>query len=208
MLYFDKFPTLKYNVDGSTNYRRTLTDITFRLKLREKIKQNMYSYYNVDVSDDDTMEILAEKYYGNPEYHWVIAIANDILDPQYDWPLNYATYTNYLINKYGSQANADSIIHHYEKTIKRTDRVTNEVSEITLEIQLAEYNALSAYSYRAIDLDNNTTVIEEVTKKAVTATEYEFNLNEAKRQKKIIKLEYLPQILDEFTDLVSGKELA
>lgn len=203
--YFDEFPTLVYNTsDTIYKNRTTLTDITFRLKIREKIKNNIFSYYVVDVSDDDTMEILAEKYYGDPEFHWIIALANDIIDPQYDWPMSYRTYVNYINNKYGSAAAADIQIHHYEKIISRYHQGTRTTNEQVIEILENAYNSLPETSFEQFDLSDGSTIEQTITKRAVTASEYEYELNNRKKQIKVIKKDYLPAILDEFRTFVSG----
>lgn len=38
-------------------------------------------YYKVDASTVDRLDIIANKVYNNSNYWWVIAIANDIIDP-------------------------------------------------------------------------------------------------------------------------------
>lgn len=204
--YFDQFPTIQYNASGEPYKNRVnITDVTFRLKFREKVKNNIYSYYVVDVSDDDTLEILAEKYYGNPEYHWVIAMANDIVDPQYDWPLPYRAYVNYINNKYGSAANSELQIHHYEKVISRYHQGTRTTDETVIEIQESTYNDLPETAFRQFDLSDGSTVEETITKRAITAAQYEYDLNNKKKQQKIIKKEYLGQILDEFKDFLRNE---
>lgn len=198
-IYFNQFPKLNYNMEGTPYKNRTvLTDITFRLKIREKVKENLFSYYTVDISDDDTIEILAAKYYGDSEYHWIIALANDIVDPQYDWPLNYRSYVNYINNKYGSAANADLTVHHYEKVIKRYNQYSRTTDEIIIEIQEDAYNAMPAYSFRQFNLADGVTVEETITRRVVTASEWEYDRNNKKKQLKIIKKDYLPNILSEF----------
>lgn len=202
--YFDSYPRLSYNPSGSPYKNRTsITDVTFRLKMRDRIKNTLFSYYTVDISDDDTMEILAAKYYGSPEFHWVIALANDIIDPQYDWPLNYRSYVSYITKKYGSVANAELIPHHYEKVIRRYHQGTKTTYEEVYEIQQDTYDFLPTYAFRQFDLVDGTTVEETITTRIISASQYEFDLNNKKKQMKIIKKEYLGNILDEFAGLTS-----
>ena len=40
----------------------------------------------------DTPEIIASKYYGDPEKHWIVLLANDIINPFFDFPLNYQEF--------------------------------------------------------------------------------------------------------------------
>lgn len=200
--YFNYFPKTQYNPYGNNN-KKTITDITFRLKFRDVIKRNIYSYYNAEVSDDDTIEILAHKYYGSSEYHWIIALINDIIDPQYDWPLNYTSFLKFINKKYGSIANAETQIHHYEKVVTRKDQETGTIDETIIEIQQVNYNALPATSYEALTLSDGSTIEETITKRAITAMQYETELNNAKRNIKLIKKMYLPKVLEEFTRIIN-----
>lgn len=201
--YFNYFPKTQYSPDSSSNNKKTITDITYRLKIRDIIKRNIYSYYTVDISDEDTLEILAHKYYGSSEYHWIVALANDIIDPQYEWPLNYNSFLNYINDKYGSKENAELQVHHYEKVITRKDQTTGTIDEIIIEIQQVDYALLSSSSYEALTLSDGNTIEETITKRTVSAMQYETDLNNAKRVKKLIKRQYLPQILDEFAKLTN-----
>lgn len=204
-IYFDTFPKLSYNPSGSPYKNRTaITDVLFRLKLRDKIKNTLFSYYTVDISDDDTMETLAAKYYGDPEYHWLIAMANDIVDPQYDWPLNYRSYVNYINKKYGSAAAADAQVHHYEKVITRYHQGTRTTTEIVLEIQESTYLDLPTYAFRQIDLVDGSTIEETITTRSISAAQWEYDQNNKKKQMKIVKKEYLTPILDEFAELTKN----
>lgn len=201
-IYFDSFPQITYNPSGSPyKNRTTMTDVLFRLKLRDKIKDTLFSYYTVDVSDDDTMETLAAKYYGDPEYHWIIAMANNIIDPQYDWPLSYRAYVNYIINKYGSVENSELAIHHYEKVVKRFNQGSRVTDEIIYEIQESTYNDLPEYAFRQFDLVDGTTIEETITTRIIYASQWEYDQNNRKKQIKVIKKEYLRSILDEFAEL-------
>lgn len=199
--FYTLFPKIKYNHDGNSyNNTTVMTNVLFRIKILQKIKNNIYTYYDVDISDTDTIEIIADNYYGDPEYHWVIALANDIVDVHYDWPMNSRVFTNYIKSKYGSVANAKTQNHHYEKTIKRV--TINGTYEDTIEIDSDTYASLAGSSFESFTLSDGTTVDETITKKAVSCYEFERDANEKKRRIKIIKKEYLPQILGEFRKLM------
>jgi len=48
--------------------------------------------------------------YGNAQYHWVIMLANERYDYLADWPMTQVALDQYVIDKYGDQADA---VHHY-----------------------------------------------------------------------------------------------
>lgn len=115
MTYFTNFPQILYSFStGQTIDAFAMTDITRRVKIDDFNIQNTLSYDEYDVIDGDTPEIIADKLYNNPEYHWTILIANEIIDPRYDWPLDVRSLQNYISSKYG--VGNEFAVHHYENT--------------------------------------------------------------------------------------------
>lgn len=128
--FFDLFPTIPYDIQGKqlTNYQN-VTNIFFRMRVIREVLSSTSTYYEHLVRDDETPEILADKIYGDPEAHWIILMANDIIDAQYDWPLNYRNFQNYIVNKYGSVEIAKTTLHHYEKVVRREENLSGTVTE-------------------------------------------------------------------------------
>lgn len=224
MPFFDLFPKIPYDIDGRrlTNYH-TVTNVFFRLRVVRAALENIAAYYEYLIQDSDTPEILAEKIYRNPEAHWIILLANDIVDPQYDWPLNATAFEKYIIGKYGSVASAQSQIHHYEKVIERTESLTGIVSATRFQInqtRLTDDPETVPYDYyegsgslpetqefNTYDMPGGRTVEETVYRNAVSAYDWEDELNNAKRAIKIIKPEYYAQIIREFTALTGNSNM-
>jgi hypothetical protein len=218
-LYFDKFPVLLYNIEGKRlSTYQTTTNIFFRVRVIREILANISAYYEYLISDSDTPEILADKVYGNPEAHWLILMTNDIVDPQYGWPLNSTNFNNYIIKKYGSIANAQTQIHHYEKVVTREEQLTGIVTESrftvnedkltnnTLDVPYDYYENLpETQEVNTYNLQNGRTVVEIIRRDAITCYDYENDLNEKKRAIKIIKPEYYGQIVREFDELTNTK---
>jgi hypothetical protein len=88
-------------------------DITRNIRFRRDILANIAVYDEYDIIDGETPEIVAERIYGNPEYHWIVMLANDRYDYRNDWPLTYNNLQQYITDKYGSAANN---VHHYENS--------------------------------------------------------------------------------------------
>jgi hypothetical protein len=203
MAYFEYYPLNFYDLSDSKNQRKIVANITARTKILDSIKNATYIYYIYDIRDGDTPEILASKYYDNPNKHWLILFANDIVDPIYDWPLSYANFEKFIVNKYGSYTSASTLIHHYEKIITKTDSVTQQVTTNKYEIDLDTYNSLPASNIETINLKSGNTVKIETTKKIVYAYDYELELNESKRTIKIIDKIYSQQIENELIALLT-----
>ena len=219
--YFGYFPTLAYDIQGKRLSSYSLvTNIFFRLRVIREVLVNISSYYEYLIKDDDTPEILAEKIYKDAEAHWLILLANNIVDPQYDWPLNGRDFQKYIINKYGSVANAKTTYHHYEKVITREESLSGIITENRFiinqsnsAISMADttvpydtYNSLpETQDVDTINMGNGKTVIEIINRAAITNYDYENDLNEKKRNIKIIKPEYYSQIVREFDELTKTK---
>lgn len=130
MAFFNLYPTINYDITGTkpTNYQN-ITNLLFRFGFLQDILDNISAYYEYNITESDTPEILAEKAYGDATAYWIILLANRIHDPQYDWPLKYEPFNNYIISKYGSIANSQVGIHHYEKVIRREEVASGVISE-------------------------------------------------------------------------------
>lgn len=218
--YFDKFPSIIYDIQGKrlTNYQ-TVTDIFFRLRIIRAALNNISAYYDYLIKDDDTPEILAEKVYGSSEAHWIILMANDIIDAQFDWPLNNDVFRKYIIGKYGSIESAQTSYHHYEKVIQREDQITGVITESSFVINEEEYSEVDlsvpydtfetlpeTQEFNTINMSNGKTVIETIFRRAVTNYDYEEQVNEDRRAIKIIKPEYYSQIIREFDSLTQTEQ--
>ena len=148
--FFDKFPTIQYSLsDKKYPDYETVTNLLFRTAFVREAIENTSGYMKYNIRDGDTPEILASKIYGDPEAHWVILYANEILDPQYNWPMTSNVFYKYIADKYRSMAQLDvgntlsdnqviawtqnltnpGSVHHYEKVVKQENQTTSEVSE-------------------------------------------------------------------------------
>lgn len=90
----------------SENKAYAVTDITRNIRFRKEVLANITSYDAYDIVDGETPEIVAEKVYGNAEYHWIIMLANDIYDYRSDFPLTQLQLEKYVVDKYGDDADA------------------------------------------------------------------------------------------------------
>ena len=110
-MYFSNFPNMLYDFDINGERQVMLvTDITRNIRFRRDILSNITVFDEYDIVDGETPEIIAEKLYGDPTYHWIIMLANERFDYRADFPLPYPELEQYVTEKYG--VDADSI-HHY-----------------------------------------------------------------------------------------------
>lgn len=142
-------------------------DILRRVVYNSTSESTMFDY--VILKDGDTPELLSFKYYGVSSYHWVIMLINNVIHPFYDWAMTEEELSNFITYKYGEGHEDD--IHHYETT-----------SDAAPDIP--EGTWVDANFYAAL-------------RSEITNRQYESALNEEKRTVKILKPQYLANIVAE-----------
>lgn len=103
-MYYD------FEINGQRELK-IITDITKNVRLRKEILSNITVYDEYDIMDGETPEIIAEKIYGNPSYHWIIMLANEKFDYVNDFPMSIPILESHIKNKYGVNHIYDT--HHY-----------------------------------------------------------------------------------------------
>ena len=215
--FFGKFPTLLYNLDGLNTNQIVVTNLLYRTHLLPSIANNTSNYYLYTLKDGETPEIVAEKYYGNPEAHWLVMYANNVVDPQFDWLLTQDEFNAYIKAKYGSISQAMGKVHHYNKVIETIDSKTGLVSFNSYEIDFADNRSVvgdstlpySTYSNLPDFFDVNpkgkfkdgSGETMYITRSITYCYDWEDAQNENKRNIKLIRKEYWPQIQAEFLAL-------
>ena len=103
-MYFANFPKIVYDFDLSSGIDyRIITDITRNVRLRKQILENISVYDYYDIAEGETPEIISEKIYGTPYYHWVIMLVNQRYDYVNDFPLTQLELDTYIDQKYGNK---------------------------------------------------------------------------------------------------------
>jgi hypothetical protein len=199
--YFSKFPKLIYTRQGVSNLA---TDLLTRIDTIKGVLDNTSLFYTYSIQEGDTPEMIASKYYGDAELHWIVLIFNEIIDPFYDWPMHYQQFILFLTDKYGSPATAQSTNHHYEKIIQSTDGYTGKMTTDVYQIDLASYNLIPAEPITVTKVLNNQTITVTSSRRAVSCFDYENELNESKRVIKLIKNSLVPDIKNQFEILMSA----
>ena len=184
--YFQYFPTTVHDLkqDGTSV---TVTNILKRFKISDLALDDMQEYYDYRLQDGDRPDIIAEKYYGDADYAWLVLFSNNIVDPVKEWPLYGADFTNYLEQKYGSIELANTTIKKRYKILseafKKIDGTV--IPKRRVEVDETTYNSLSS-----------------TDKELQTAYEYEEEVNDGKRKIRLIDSEYLVSIQDQVEQIL------
>ena len=109
-MYFKAFPEVNYSLDGGkTTF--SIADIFRRVRVFDENLLTSTFYDDYDILDGETPEIVADKFYNESYYHWVILLTNEIIDPRYDWPLSNADLRTFIRRKYNIE-NVDEVKHY------------------------------------------------------------------------------------------------
>ena len=202
--YFFNFPTTYYINSDDNSDLDVVTDITKRVAFEEEFKRNSGAYIKLIVTDEDTPEIIAHKYYDDVEKHWIVLMMNNIIDAQYDWPLTERNLIKYIGNKYSANAAAGqtgidwakSNVKAYYKIETKTVSSTGQFTEDRIEIDSGTYANITV-SDVTYTLQEGKQLNIATTKETETYFEYESELNESKRLIIILKPEFVPTAIAE-----------
>ena len=86
-MYFRKIEKGFYDLKGDGN-QKIVVDLMTRVKVREKVLNEISLYDKYDVPSGERPEDTAFKHFGSAEYHWVVLLTNNITDAYYDWPMS------------------------------------------------------------------------------------------------------------------------
>ena len=211
--YFNYFSKTFYTSDDDSPGLDTVTNIISRFVFENSLKENSAAFYPYNIQESDTPEIIARKFYDNSERHWIVLLFNNIIDPQWDWPLKEKTLIDYIDSKYSANGAANTTVQtgiawamstnnvqSYFKIITRTSFDGTETIE-KLSVDANTYANVTT-SLNSYTLQDGTTITQRVTKETQSYYQYEVDLNEAKRTIKLIKPEFVPAIEKEFKKVI------
>lgn len=205
MFYFDTLPKIVTRDQNGTPI--VLTNLIARARLIEELRNNPMLFYEYAIQDGDTPEIVAEKYYGDPYRYWIVLLSNELLNPLWDWPLDYNSFLDYINTKYETDATTAGMtpfqytnteIYSYNKIIKITNDETED--QKIIQITQSDYNSLvpSNTTYTVA----NTNVTVSITKETKTIFDYEYDLNESRRQIKVLNNTFVGNFEESFASLM------
>jgi hypothetical protein len=225
-MYFKTFPYTYYSLDDVAT-TQIVTNISLRVVLSNELKKNFALFDKYDIKDGETPEILADKFYSNPQLHWIILHTNDILDPRFDWPL---TTNNLVLFTQGKYNNVNAP-HHY---VDANSIITNANVYLNSSSQFTNFNnndvivnvtnngtgvitKLQSYSNiivtvtdggfitgDKITLSSNANANANITSTSiisgtpVTNLQYEDTVNDTKRKINILKNRYIDSVINDF----------
>lgn len=205
MLFFNTFPK-------TYNNGKLLTDITLRLNYSSlSWLSNPILYYDYVLKENDTPDNIADRYYDNPNLHWVVLTTNYMINPLFEFPLKRVSFESYLNTKYKKYGGIDYTYNTpdpkigYQRLITVRNESTNQlISKDYYVIDQQNYELLNDSNglYTKYFEDNGETISYDVSKRIVTIYDNEYELNEQKRNIKILKKEYKQEAIFKLNSLL------
>ena len=190
MSIFNYYPYVQYNDVKGTHLLNKIEVINNYLNSYQK-------YYNYTVKENERADIIAYKEYNDASLDWIIYMVNGVVDPYADWVMSDRDFISYLEKKYNTPAEKlasplinSSIAYYYYKG-----------TPIDTPEEIASYNytmAVETYDYKAAI--NPTDVAGWYPK---TIWDYETEINESKREIKLLRSVYINEFKQQFKDLMS-----
>lgn len=211
--YFNYFPKEYYYLNDNSSSLDVVTNITSKFKFDDDFKNNTVVYYEYEVQDGETPEIVAHKLYGSTERHWIILSLNDIVNPQTDWPIKQNSLLKIIDKKYqaAEYANssttgagttwADTNIHSYYKVETQTNNLNQKKFIDKIQIDANTYANVTSSS-ESYTLQSGYSITLDITKETKTYLEYEIEQNDNKRTIKILKDEFIDSVEEEFKRVI------
>lgn len=186
--FFRNYNAFYYNMDKVKPIRGKLaTNLLSRVNITSNVLRNITSYYPYRIKELERPDIISQEYYGSPDLVFLIFLANNILDPLYDWPLFGNDLRNLIEEKYESLDSARTGIHHYEKILRNESPKTADTPKILEKVAVIDketYDTLSA-----------------TEKKTIYNYDYEIMKNNAKKEIILIDNTYSKQVLKELRSI-------
>lgn len=189
MSYFSNFPMIVYNFDvGGVQKLITVRDIALNVRVQKEILQAITIYDEYDIEDGETPEIISEKLYGKPIYHWTIMLINNRFDYIKDWPMTSNELANYITLKYGEGNEYDQhTINGNLHFINKDGNVVSKLTEDQFNVFYPDGDYIS-YSYGFEEVNN---------------TDYETQLNEDKRRIKVLNSNAVVKMTQDLQSLMN-----
>ena len=189
-MFFNIVPDIEYD-EKPISYPFSESDFVVaknffrRYKINDDVFQYAVFFKKYTIKDGERPETLAEKFYGNQFYDWVILLTNNMVNAQYDWPR-----TNYEIYRIVEEEFDDpySEISHYK--IKETIGHY----QAGLHVDKTFYDSTHKLNIGgSVQIKNGNEIASPIT-----VAEYYQEENEKKREIYLLKSRFLEPFVKDF----------
>lgn len=184
MAYFKHFPTVV--IKG-----QEVLDITRKVRLSKALREVSLDYLSYTLDEGDKPEDIANYYYDNAEYAWLVLMANDIVDPYSEWYKTGEELNSYIKVQYESASGltGDAVLE-WSKNAGIASNIVfyRSIYDKDVQINRATYQKTPTGEFYAVRVYDR-----------------EVELNESKREISLINKSYLSFIEERFTAVINGE---
>ena len=186
--YFSNYPTTIIKQDGVS---KQITNLSRYPRISNDILAKSYEYYDYVIGNDERPDQVSYLQYGDTKFYSIILLTNNIRNIWTEWPLGQNGFESFIINKYGSVADAQSGVYRY---LAKQDIYKAESGSLS-ELIIANTEAVDGTTITDYSLVSDT---DYETK---SNYEREFELNDAKRNIKLVRPERVKDLERELKTL-------
>jgi len=194
--YFKQLPNLDYpslaNDRNSAYDYQIVKNIFKRAVLRDDVFDEVTAFTKYSVLGNERPDQVAAKFYNDPALDWVILTTNNIVHLRDEWPMGSQDFLTYLNEKYSETELSN--IHHYETEILRDSNG-----------RLIQPEGLKVPAGHSVTFLDRGVLRTESKLKSFSFLQNEIDLNDAKRNISILKVEYLSLFLENVEEIMEYK---
>ena len=189
--FFKNYPVKELKQDGVT---KSIVDLSRYVRSSNDLLLKKYEYFDYEINGAQRPDQVSYEVYGSTEFYWIILITNNIRNIWTDWPLGQTTFNNYIVKKYGSVEAAQASTY---RNIAQQDIYKASTSSLP-ELIIANGEAIDATTISNYSLIGSPSNVDY---RITSDYEREVDLNNAKRNIKLVKKNLLSAMRDELKTL-------
>ena len=202
MAYFEELPNISYpsllRGRNKIEDRVVVKNIFKRSKLRTDVNQAITAFNYYTIKEGMRPDMIAQELYGDPELDWVVLTSNNITNIRDQWPLNHNDLHEYMLEKYGSEANIAKV------EIYETREILDEFNRV---IMPAGLRVDKEFSFEYLNFSKQVVkVLSSEVVAGISNYQYEVRLNDEKRRIKVLKPEYVDGFLIDHKEIMTYEE--
>ena len=218
MGYFRELPDLAYqspllHKNSSRDYV-LVKNLFRRTKLFDFLKDNVSLLDKFTIGDGDRPDMIAEELYNDPSLDYVVILVAGITNIYEQWPLQDFQVFNYAPQKYGSESALGEVKHY--KTLEIVDDQQRLIlppdlivdADFKIDGTNVQYPSNKRYTLKALtgnrqlDDKDEFTVLSDNIAYPVSNLEYEYEVNDSKREISVLNRGYLQVFINDLRDVV------
>ena len=217
MGYFRELPNIAYqspltHKNSSRDYI-LIKNLFRRTKLFDFLKNNVSVLEKFTIGIGDRPDTIAEELYGDASLDYVVILVAGIININQEWPLPDNKVYDFALEKYGSEEKMNEI--KYYETLEIVDDQNRQILPPDLIVDVdfkidgtvnkfpsTRYTLKAMTGNRQLDDKDEFGVLTDNIARAVTNLEYEYTVNENKREIDILNPSYLQMFINDLRDIV------